>query len=103
MVSHSLHSVWLWSLYCSHLLQEEASLMMAEQGTDLYVEQNVIRSLLLLYSFSRMGVFVLPCAIQSQVFDIPSSVRYGFHLMKWALGQIRYWLVIPTSFVLLLH
>ena len=40
----SLLIVWLWSLYCSHLLQEEAPLMMVEQGSDLWVYQNVIRS-----------------------------------------------------------
>ena len=57
MVSHSLHSVWLWSLYCSHLLQDEASLMMAEQGTDLYVEQNVIRSHFII-TFSLFNLFL---------------------------------------------
>lgn len=40
----------------SHLLKEEASLM-AEQGTDLQLEQNVIRMLLLLYFFYRTIIF----------------------------------------------
>ena len=33
--SHSLHVVWLWVCIHFHLLQEEASLVWAEQGTDL--------------------------------------------------------------------
>ena len=33
-VSHSLHDVWLGLCICSHLLQENASLTMAEKGTD---------------------------------------------------------------------
>lgn len=40
-VSHSLH-VCLYS--CSHLMQEEASLVTTEQGTDLRVRQKVIRN-----------------------------------------------------------
>lgn len=45
-VSHSLNNAWLWvSVFvplfvCSRLLQEEVSLMMAEQGTDLLVYKN---------------------------------------------------------------
>ena len=39
-VSHTLYNVCL--CICSHLLQEEASLVMADQGTDLWVQQNVI-------------------------------------------------------------
>lgn len=42
-----IHVVQLWVSVCSHLLQEEASVMMTELGTYLWVEQNVVRSLFL--------------------------------------------------------
>lgn len=42
--SCSWQIVCLWVPVCSHLLKEEASLMVAEQGTDLWVQQNVIRT-----------------------------------------------------------
>ena len=38
-VSHCLHIVSLWISVFVHLLQEEASLMLAEQGTDLQVHR----------------------------------------------------------------
>ena len=41
-VSHSLHIVQLWVSVISCLVQE-ASLMRAEQGTDLWVQQYVIK------------------------------------------------------------
>jgi hypothetical protein len=34
MGSHSLDNVRLWDSICSHPMQEEASLTMAEEGTD---------------------------------------------------------------------
>jgi hypothetical protein len=48
--SHSLHTVRLCMILCicSHLLQEEVSLRMDKQGTDLGVQENTIRSHLFL-------------------------------------------------------
>ena len=44
---------------CSYLLQEEASLMMAEWDTDPWVEQNVIRSHFIAAFLRRRAVFDL--------------------------------------------
>ena len=63
---------------CFHLSWEEVSLRMAEQGTDAWLPHDVTRW-------------------------VPSSATYGFHCVKWALSQIRYWLVSPTGFIALLH
>lgn len=96
------------SYICSYLLQAEASLIMAEQGTDLCVLQNVIRShiIAIFYvkdSLRTFGFAFGPWAIYSQVLGHLRNVRYGPHLMEWALGQIRYWLVTPTVFMPPLH
>ena len=55
-----LHIFQLWVSICSHLLKEEASLMMAEQDTNLQYERMSLGSLLSLCSFSRAVVFGLP-------------------------------------------
>lgn len=60
----ALHIVWLWvDVFFSHLLRVEASLMMAEQGTDLPGQQNGIRSHLLLYCFNEPLVFGSPLGL----------------------------------------
>lgn len=43
---------------CFHLLQEEASLLVAEQGTDLWVYQNAIRSHFITVKNSIFKIFV---------------------------------------------
>jgi len=42
-VTCSLYNIWLSFCVFSHLLQEEASPMMTEKGTDLWVRLNVIK------------------------------------------------------------
>lgn len=70
------------SVFCFHLLQEEASLLMAEHGS---------------------GVLFYPrsWAINSQVLGHPGSVGCGLHLVV-SLYQISYRLLTSTSFVPLL-
>jgi hypothetical protein len=54
---------------CSHLLQDEAPLMIIELGTDLWVEQDIFRSYFIsafFVLFSGPGLFGLtmgPCVI----------------------------------------
>lgn len=43
-LSLSAHGLFVGLCISSHLLQEEASMMMAEPGTDIWVEQKVIRT-----------------------------------------------------------
>lgn len=45
--SYSLHNVAMGLWICSHLLQEQASLTMAEQFTNLRVQPNIIKSSLI--------------------------------------------------------
>lgn len=42
--SWNLNDVWLWDFICVHLLQEKAYLMMVDQGTDPWVQQDIIRN-----------------------------------------------------------
>lgn len=77
---------------CSYLLQEEASLMMAEWNTDPWVEQNVIRSHFIAAFLKRRVVFGL-----SQVLGQPGHLREGFYLMEGTSDPIRYWLITPTN------
>ena len=44
----------------SHLLQEETSPMVAKQGTELQMWQNIIKAILLPCSFSRMTRLSFP-------------------------------------------
>lgn len=83
---------------CSHLLQEEASLMMAEWDTDPWVEQNVIRSHFIAVFLRRRAVFGL-----FQVLGQRGHVREGFYLMEGTSDSIRYWLVTPTNPVTVWH
>lgn len=77
---------------CSCLLQEEASLMMAEWDTDPRVEQNVIRSHFIAAFLRRRAAFGL-----SQVLGQAGYVREGFYLMEGTSDSIRYWLVTPRN------
>ena len=43
------------------------------------------------------GFTLGPWDTQSQALDHSCSVGYTFHLVEWALSQIRYWLVTPTK------
>lgn len=68
------------SLYFFPWLQKEASLKMAEQGTDLWIYQSILNVILLLYSYSRATEFGFPLGpwpIQSLVLGYLSSVRHG--------------------------
>lgn len=57
------------------MLQEEASLRMAEQGTDPCVQQNVTRSHFTAIKNSRIWFYLGPWAIELQVLGHPSRVR----------------------------
>lgn len=78
---------------CSHLLLEETSLIMAEQGTGLRVQQNILRSHLIstylfvccLFQNSSIGSTLGWWANQSQVLGHPRSVGYGFYDMECTL------------------
>lgn len=57
---------------------------------------------LLLHSFNRTVVFgfILDSwEVFSHILSHPSGVEYRFHLVDWALSQIRYRLVTPQNFV----
>ena len=84
-----------------HLLKEEASLIMAEWGTDGWVEYNVLRDILLLCFFSRTVALCFPP--RSQVHGCPSSVKHGFHPIEWALSSIRQLLSTTDMWVPLLE
>lgn len=86
-VSHSLVST------SSRLLQEEASLMVAE-----HQELFFCHDLLAEYLGFPLG----PVSIWSQVIGHFGNVRHKFYLMKWASSPILQWLVTP-AFVPLLH
>lgn len=51
--SWNLNDVWLWDFICFHLLQEKAYLMMVDQGTDPWVQQDIIWSLVI-----TVGLFI---------------------------------------------
>jgi hypothetical protein len=85
-VSHSLHNVSLWIFFTFHLLQEEVSLVMAEQDTNL--QQNVLGVILLL-CFTVIVCFVIrPHISKLSVlwFFHTSSFRYGLHFMEFVFG-----------------
>jgi hypothetical protein len=96
-VFQCLHIFWLWVAICSHPMQEAASLMMALIYKYSRMSLGVI---LLLWSFSRIIKYSLLLGswnIYSQVLGHSSSIGYGFHVMVWALSQIKYWLVTSRS------
>lgn len=83
---------------CSHLLrplQVEASLMMAEQDTDQWVQQNVVRNHdIVTFLQQNNGVWFSMGSwpIQLQVLGHLSSFNYGFYLTEWALVPDCDWL-----------
>lgn len=70
---------------CSHLFQEETFLM-AEQGTDLQVQWDVIGSHFIAtfsciqQQYLLFGLILSPWAIYSHILSHPNDVRYGFPL-----------------------
>lgn len=67
---------------CFCILKKDASLMIAERDTDLWVQQIGIRDCLLLHSFSRTVLFSFlpsPSLIQFQALGEPSRVGYAFY------------------------
>lgn len=84
---------------CSHLLHEEASQMMTDQGTSLeYSRKSLI--VLWLYSFSRTVVFCLPLCLRpfwSQVVGHLINVGDWYHLIAMVLNKIRYGLFTPPA------
>ena len=75
----TLCNIWQWDFICSHILQEEASLMMSEQGTDLWGEQNIIRSHLSLHFF----LFFLRSIIFTQVYGLSNCRFYPKQCWLW--------------------
>lgn len=65
-------------------MEEGVSLMMADQSTDLGVEQNVLRThFIFLHSISKAVIFGFPLGhwpLLSRVLGHVSSVRDGFYL-----------------------
>lgn len=102
-LSHCLHIVCMG--LCIVLICSRRKLLRWWLIIYLWAWQDVLRNYLLL-PVSKMAVFSFPRGpwpSQSQVPGHSSSIRYGFHLMEWALTKIRYWLFSATSFVQLLH
>jgi hypothetical protein len=98
-VTHSGYYVPVgFHIFC-HFLQEEVSLMMAEQGNDRWVRKNSIRSHFIttfFFLFLISIIWIYPRALGSVV-SVPhlSSVDYGFHLvdlhcLKKSKGMILY-------------
>lgn len=87
------------SLYLFLSEREETFLLMVEQGTDLWVQQNVVR-----YPFVAMFLQQnSSIRFQSRFLSYlvlgtwPFKRRHGFNFMQWTLTQIIYWLVAPTA------
>lgn len=109
MVSHSLPIVWLWVSVLVHFFWLR-KLFWWWLTKVLITEYNrmSLGVMLLLCSFSRTLVFLILfyfifCSRSlgflvsgSWIFKNLVTQVYGFHLMKWALIQIRYWLAAPT-------
>lgn len=57
------------------------------------------------YFLKEQQHLILPqfWAMQSQVLGHTSMVSFGSHLRECVFSQIRYWLIIPTNFMLPLH
>lgn len=84
---------------CCRLLQEKASLIMVEWGTNPKLWEKVVRSYFwFVCCFSRYLFGPLP--IQPQVFGHLSITGNGvLYLMEWAFNPIREYMVTPSSFV----
>lgn len=68
-----------------HLLQEEASLVMAEQDMDLWIQHNAVGVILLLFPFSRTVVFGFSLGlwtIASQ--DLGHLAGSGINCISWS-------------------
>lgn len=85
----------------SHLLQEEASLRMAEEGTDLWAYQNIIRNHLTDFCLLCFIAIVLPImfdsilglwAIQSSIPGHLGKVTHELHLVVWASSYTSHWM-----------
>lgn len=95
-VYHSLsHSAQCLDLCtCSHPLQEEVSLELAEWGNDLCVWRNIIRSqFILIYYWVKPVIFHFTLGLWAILYLVPGhpcSARYCFLCMVHALSQIRH-------------
>lgn len=102
-----VHCLLVGLSICSRLLQKESFLMMTEQGTDVWVQQNIVKShFIVIFLLAEECIWLPPLghwSIHSLVLGHPSNVRNGLHHMAWALNTIIYWLVTTKSFVSLLR
>lgn len=85
-------AVSLGLCFCSHLLQEEASLRMAEQDLDLWVQQNVIMSdftppFLQESSSAWLALRSISLA-QFLVLWPPEQCQTLVHLMEWTVNLL---------------
>ena len=98
---------------CSHLLQEEASLMTAEQDTNL-AEYNYesFYYYIFLSSFRPVlfGFVPFPRSIYSKVLDNPCTVGCGLQFMEWVLSQIslvgyyhKFCATVPSNILQIVH
>lgn len=86
-----------------YLMEEEASLMMAEQG---YERSRMSLGIILwLCSVNRSDIWFSQRSLVYLVsgFGYQNSVRPEFYLMKWSVHAIRYCLVTSASFLPQLH
>ena len=69
-------------------------------STDQWLQQNISShfiAIFFLFGSVLFGFSLGLWTIESLVLGYPSSVRYGFYLIKWSIHQIRHWLVTLTS------
>ena len=82
----STHSLAVGFCIYSHLLQKGMQRRWLSKALTYEYSKVSLAVLLLLLGYLLSGSWY------------PSSVGYGFCLKEWTLSQIRYWLVMPTSF-----
>lgn len=82
----SLYIVWLWvsTLVPICCRKKLLWLWLGKKLTYEYSRMSLV-IILLIHSLCRTEVLVFPLSVLGQ----PSSIRYGLHLMEWALSQIK--------------
>lgn len=88
-------NVCCWSIYYSHLLQKEVSLNKAVVYDYGLISFEII-SLIFFKQNKTNSLWFYP---RSVILGDLRWVGYGFHLLEWALNQIRHRFIIPPNFV----